>query len=181
MLKNVLIGVASAAVMAVGLSSGVMAGGHHGCYGEDCSTGTTSTTPTETTPTLPCDGCTPGQQTIPTPPPAQRCPPGMTPTAGKDGAPGNDECEVPKTPTTPATTTTTVVTPPPVVQTVTVTVPSPPVVVTKTITKFKTRVLVKHHTKVVHKTKTRVVHVYGCKTGYKLYKGKCHFKARGSG
>ncbi len=54
--------------------------------------------------------CTP-----PPPPPPSQCPPGMTPTAGKDGEPGNDECEFPKTPeppvTTPAPPVTTPVTP----------------------------------------------------------------------
>ena len=43
---------------------------------------------------------------IVTPPPADRCPPGMTPTAGKDGKAGNDECEYPTTTTTDTTPTT---------------------------------------------------------------------------
>lgn len=85
------------------------------------------------TPPPPTDVCpdVPGVQlegpceVIP-PPPGDRCPPGMTPTAGKDGEPGNDECEFPETPTTPTETVT-----PPVVTTPEVVV-TPPVVVTPT-------------------------------------------------
>lgn len=53
-----------------------------------------------------------------TPPPGQQCPPGMVPTAGKDGEPGNDECEFPENPPstsstpTPPPVTTTTATPP---------------------------------------------------------------------
>jgi hypothetical protein len=47
-----------------------------------------------------------------TPPPGDRCPPGMTPTAGKDGQPGNDECEFPKGPPTSTSTPTPPATPP---------------------------------------------------------------------
>ena len=86
-------------------------------------TDTTPTTPTETTPTTPTE-------TTPTTPSGPRCPPGMTPTAGKDGAPGNDECEFPKTtPPTSTTDATTPVTPPvtpPVTTTTTTTTPTPP-------------------------------------------------------
>lgn len=77
-------------------------------------------------------------------PPVDRCPPGMTPTAGKDGEPGNDECEFPKTtPTTPVAT-------PPVVQVVYVDRP-----VVKTVTVVK-KVKAKGKTKVVVK-KVKVV------------------------
>lgn len=42
------------------------------------------------------DETTTDETTTTTEPPAgPRCPPGMFPTAGKDGAPGNDECEYP--------------------------------------------------------------------------------------
>jgi len=71
-------------------------------------TTTEPTTPTETETT----------------PPGERCPPGMTPTAGKDGEPGNDECEFPQTETTPTVEETT----PPVETT------APPVVVTPPVT-----------------------------------------------
>lgn len=47
----------------------------------------------------------------PTPPGGERCPPGMTPTAGKDGKPGNQECEYP--PSGPAATVVPAVAPPP--------------------------------------------------------------------
>ncbi len=62
---------------------------------DDPPTVTPTPTPTPTTPT-----------STPTPtPPVDRCPPGMVPTNGKDGEPGNDECEYPQTPTTPTVTT----------------------------------------------------------------------------
>ncbi len=64
----------------------------------NCVENETETTPTETTPTE----TTPTETT----PPADRCPPGMTPTAGKDGKSGNDECEYPTTTTTDTTPTT---------------------------------------------------------------------------
>jgi len=69
----------------------------HGDTVGPCETTPTDTTPTDTTPTTPTE-------TTPTTPSGPRCPPGMVPTAGKDGQPGNDECEFPKT--TPATPTT---------------------------------------------------------------------------
>ena len=59
----------------------------------NCVENETETTPTETTPTE-------------TTPPADRCPPGMTPTAGKDGKSGDDECEYPTTTATDTTPTT---------------------------------------------------------------------------
>lgn len=59
---------------------------------ETTPTDTTPTTPTETQPTTPTE-------TTPTTP-SEQCPPGMVPTAGKDGEPGNDECEFPETTTT---------------------------------------------------------------------------------
>jgi len=80
------------------------------------------TTTTTTTTTAPPPPCTPGgdqygcetttDETIttteppPPPPPGDRCPPGMVPTDGKDGEPGNDECEYPPTGTTTSSTTT---------------------------------------------------------------------------
>lgn len=64
------------------------------------TTDTTTTTDTETT----TDETATTVETETTP----RCPPGMTPTAGKDGEPGNDECEYPpNTTTTDETETTT--------------------------------------------------------------------------
>ena len=90
----------------------------HGDTIGPCQTETTptDTTPTETTPTE-----TTPTETTPTTPAGPRCPPGMVPTAGKDGQSGNDECEFPKTPpTTPAATTTTPAPPP------AVTTPTPP-------------------------------------------------------
>jgi hypothetical protein len=95
-------------------------------------TDTTPTTPTDTTPTTPTE-TVPTQTTVH---PGQRCPPGMTPTAGKDGQPGNDECEFPKTGTTPsvppavappATTAPPVATTPPTKTTPPVTSSKPPV------------------------------------------------------
>lgn len=50
-------------------------------------------------------------------PPGDRCPPGMVPTAGKDGEPGNDECEFPTSPPPPA---------PPAPPVTTATPPAPP-------------------------------------------------------
>ena len=96
---------------------------HHGNKGgvneDHCGPATTDTTPTDTTPTTPTDTTptettptTPTETTATTDHPGQRCPPGMTPTAGKDGQPGNDECEFPKQPTTPTATVPPAVTPP---------------------------------------------------------------------
>ncbi len=73
---------------------------------EDHCDGTTTTTTTETTTTdetttdetttvdTTTTDETTTQETVTTPS-GPRCPPGMFPTAGKDGAPGNDECEYP--------------------------------------------------------------------------------------
>jgi hypothetical protein len=101
----------------------------HGDYLGECepvvtTTGTTETTPTGTIPTT----TTPTTPTTTTPT-GPRCPPGMTPTAGKDGQPGNDECEFPKTTTTtaPPKPGNPVTAPPPVVVPATVAPPAPSV------------------------------------------------------
>jgi hypothetical protein len=88
--------------------NGTPQAGHEQDYMGACHTDTTptDTTPTDTTPTTPTETTpTTPTTTTPTAPvettpttPGPRCPPGMTPTAGKDGNPGNDECESPKTP-----------------------------------------------------------------------------------
>lgn len=80
--------------------NGTPRAGHEQDYFGSCEgdeTTPTDTTPTDTTPTTPTETTS----TTPTTPSTPRCPPGMTPTAGKDGQPGNDECEFPKTETTP--------------------------------------------------------------------------------
>jgi hypothetical protein len=109
----------------------------------------------------PGEGCKENCEEPETPPTTPRCPPGMTPTAGKDGEPGNDECEFPKT--TPTTTPTAPVCPK----------PADPVVITKTETKvvtkvkWRTRVVVKWRTRVVYKTKIVYKTKKGCPPGYR--------------
>lgn len=120
----------------------------------------TETTPTETTPTTPTETTptTPTPTTPDTTPTTPRCPPGMVPTAGKDGEPGNDECEYPDT--TTVKTTEPVICIPTTVEVVrTVTVPGPTKVVTKVKTKvkWKTKYIIKTRTIV----KTKIVYVKG--------------------
>jgi hypothetical protein len=112
--------------------------------------------------------------TPPTPP--RVCPDGLPPTPGEQAYDPNDDCKrPPKTTTTPPA----VVTPPTIV---TVTVPGPERVVTKTVVKTKVK------TKIKWRTKTKIVYVTvkpdppkTCKSGYRMWKGKCHPIARGSG
>lgn len=61
--------------------------GHVGSFRNEATVecGEPPTTTTETTP----------------PPPGERCPPGELPTDGKDGEPGNEECEPPTSPPVP--------------------------------------------------------------------------------
>lgn len=79
------------------------------CQGETTTTETTTTNPCDTPSTDQYEECnSPPTTTETTPPPSgERCPPGMTPTAGKDGEEGNDECEFPPTTTPPPPNTTT--------------------------------------------------------------------------
>lgn len=160
-------------------------GPYNGGVNEDHCNGTdttpTDTTPTDTVPTVPTD-------TTPTTPNGPRCPPGMIPTAGKDGQSGNDECEFPKTDTTPpvtstqpnAPTTLTSTTPssPPAVK-----VPSPVKVIVHK--KVKTRVVQKakvhHKNKAIVKKQKKAAAKPDCPPNTRLYKGKCHGIVQGNG
>lgn len=170
MLRKFLIAV-SLLVLSFGASFASVALAH--LSSEDCEYGhcdTTQTDPTHTTPTIPTD-------TTHTTPSSPRCPPGMTPTAGKDGHPGNDECEFP-----PTTTTTT--TPAPPVErivTVTVTVPGPERTVTVTkIVKSKPKVVKKivYRKKVVIK-RIKIKVLGKCPPYTKLYLGHCVVPGKG--
>ena len=110
------------------------------CGGPCPPTTTETTTSTTTTTTTSTETTTGGE----------RCPPGMTPTAGKDGEPGNDECEFPETP--PVTTTVTTSPPP---ETTVVTVTSPASTVTETVTQREPDVTV---TDTVHIDATTVTY-----------------------
>lgn len=100
------------------------------------------------------------------PPPGDRCPPGMVPTAGKDGVDGNQECEFPPNPPTttpPPPASPPTVIPPPVTTTVKPPVTSPPAKKhtarkpaakkhkkAKLKKKSHKRTVKKHHRKTVH-------------------------------
>lgn len=149
-------------------------------------TETEPTTPTETEPTTPTETePTEPEETEPTetePPSGERCPPGMTPTAGKDGEPGNDECEFPPTEETPPVVeetpdpepTSPTVTPPPTVKPPVAT-PKPPKKASKPPVKKK-----KAAATPKKKSKKKVKKLV-CGNGFRAYKGKCHPIVYGSG
>jgi hypothetical protein len=151
------------------------------------TTDETETTPdkTETTPTI--------TETTPATP---RCPPGMEPTAGKDGEPGNDECRYPPTtttttPTVTGVTATVTATTTPSTTTVTTTTPvtgpkpdAPPKPKTEVVVKTKkaTSSSSNLNDKKEAKTTAKAVGAKGkkkCPKYMKLYKGECAVMGNG--
>ncbi len=103
--------------------------GHEQDYMGPCRTDTTTTTTTTEPPTTTTTTETTTTTTTTTtePPGGPRCPPGQEPTAGKDGEPGNQECEFPPTQTTTTTSPPPTTTSPPTETAPTETTPTAPV------------------------------------------------------